>query len=214
MSDASDTNFTRRLQHMQAQQQQEEAAALPMLPPPSAPQVVQCQRCSQLLEVPLQLPPAKKGVQKLRCGKCLRVSRFQVNPADPRFANQLPPKQRAGPIHPGNYWYDDVAGFWGEMGGPCLGIIPPGIDFGVVMPQSCAGGSTRVYVNGRELHHRDLERLMKRGLPGTPDCGYRIEITGNVFDEETGEYLLCLGKLAPSLESRKRGGGMKMPERS
>ena len=45
---------------------------------------VQCQRCNQLLEVPQILPPAKKGVQKLRCGKCLRVSRFRENLVDPR----------------------------------------------------------------------------------------------------------------------------------
>ncbi|XP_043804956.1 protein ENHANCED DISEASE RESISTANCE 4 isoform X2 [Manihot esculenta] len=30
----------------------------------------------------------------------------------------------AGPIHPGQYWYDSRAGFWGAIGGPCLGIIP------------------------------------------------------------------------------------------
>ncbi|CAI5477983.1 unnamed protein product [Closterium sp. Yama58-4] len=385
---------------------------LPMLPPPGSPQVVQCQRCSQLLEVPAALPPAKKGIQKLRCGKCMRVSRFRVNPADPRSAaaaaasaggvsggegfsdnpdvadsgneyqqndymqqqqqqqQQQPPRsprllqglpgaggfgrgmgggmggggggggapplsprmqrpgggfggqqmhnpgqqmnnpgqhgrtpsnadsestvvirqesagrhaagsfyhhmrpesesdlsspvsgaegpsprgpregggmgggggsggeeratyarrvivngepirddyvavveQKAGNIHPGNYWYDQVAGFWGEMGGPCLGIIPPGIEFGTPIPVDCAGGATRVYVNGRELHKKDLDRLMKRGLPSKPNMSYRVEINGSVYDEETGDYLLSLGKLAPSLETRKRGGGMKVPE--
>uniref|UniRef100_A0A7N0UFU1 Zinc-ribbon domain-containing protein n=1 Tax=Kalanchoe fedtschenkoi TaxID=63787 RepID=A0A7N0UFU1_KALFE len=30
----------------------------------------------------------------------------------------------AGPIQPGNYWYDFRAGFWGVIAGPCLGIIP------------------------------------------------------------------------------------------
>ncbi|KAL8118960.1 hypothetical protein AgCh_016450 [Apium graveolens] len=30
----------------------------------------------------------------------------------------------AGLIQPGEYWYDSRAGFWGVMGGPCLGIIP------------------------------------------------------------------------------------------
>ncbi|XVF73054.1 hypothetical protein PTKIN_Ptkin12aG0170700 [Pterospermum kingtungense] len=33
-------------------------------------------------------------------------------------------EKRAGPIHPGQYWYDSRAGFWGILGGPCLGIIP------------------------------------------------------------------------------------------
>ncbi|GJP54032.1 hypothetical protein CLOM_g13141 [Closterium sp. NIES-68] len=121
-------------------------------------------------------------------------------------------EQRAGPIHPGNFWYDQIAGFWGEMGGPCLGIIPPGIEFGTPIPVDCAGGATRVYVNGRELHKKDLDRLMKRGLPSKPNMSYRVEINGSVYDEETGDYLLSLGKLAPSLETRKRGGGMKVPE--
>ncbi|KAG1346480.1 putative protein ENHANCED DISEASE RESISTANCE 4 [Cocos nucifera] len=30
----------------------------------------------------------------------------------------------AGPVYPGEYWYDYRAGFWGVMGHPCLGIIP------------------------------------------------------------------------------------------
>ncbi|XP_038724373.1 protein ENHANCED DISEASE RESISTANCE 4-like isoform X2 [Tripterygium wilfordii] len=30
----------------------------------------------------------------------------------------------AGPIQPGDYWYDSRSGFWGVTGQPCLGIIP------------------------------------------------------------------------------------------
>ncbi|XP_038709026.1 uncharacterized protein LOC120003938 isoform X2 [Tripterygium wilfordii] len=33
-------------------------------------------------------------------------------------------EKRAGPIQPGQYWYDFRAGFWGVIGGPCRGIIP------------------------------------------------------------------------------------------
>jgi hypothetical protein len=33
-------------------------------------------------------------------------------------------EEYAGGIHPGSYWYDFRAGFWGVMGGPCLGMIP------------------------------------------------------------------------------------------
>ncbi|KAA8516150.1 hypothetical protein F0562_019329 [Nyssa sinensis] len=47
----------------------------------------------------------------------------------------------AGPVHPGQYWYDFRAGFWGVMGGPCRGIIPPFIEeFNYPMPEDCAGG--------------------------------------------------------------------------
>ncbi|XP_024010841.1 uncharacterized protein LOC18015747 isoform X2 [Eutrema salsugineum] len=33
-------------------------------------------------------------------------------------------EKQAGPIRPGNYWYDYRAGFWGIMGSQCLGILP------------------------------------------------------------------------------------------
>ncbi|KAM7531385.1 hypothetical protein LguiB_034795 [Lonicera macranthoides] len=105
----------------------------------------------------------------------------------------------AGPIQPGEYWYDFRAGFWGVMGQPCLGIIPPCIEeFDHPMPENCGAGNTGVFVNGRELHQRDLDLLCGRGLPTTGDKSYVIEISGRVLDEDTGEELDSLGKLAPT----------------
>ncbi|XP_057980029.1 protein ENHANCED DISEASE RESISTANCE 4-like [Malania oleifera] len=116
----------------------------------------------------------------------------------------------AGPIHPGQYWYDFQAGFWGVMGGPCLGIIPPFIEeFNYPMPENCAGGNTGVFVNGRELHQKDLDLLSSRGLPSDRDRSYIIEISGKVLDEDSGEELDSLGKLAPTVEKVKHGFGMK-----
>ncbi|XP_061349880.1 uncharacterized protein LOC133295099 isoform X2 [Gastrolobium bilobum] len=118
----------------------------------------------------------------------------------------------AGPIQPGNYWYDFRAGFWGVMGGPCLGIIPPFIEeFNYPMPDKCAGGNTGVFVNGRELHQKDLDLLSRRGLPHDNDRSYIVEISGRVLDEDTGEELDSLGKLAPTVEKAKHGFGMKVP---
>ncbi|XP_031403145.1 protein ENHANCED DISEASE RESISTANCE 4 [Punica granatum] len=118
----------------------------------------------------------------------------------------------AGPIHPGNYWYDSRAGFWGAMGGPCLGIIPPNIEeFNYPMLDNCAGGNTGVFVNGRELHKQDLDLLATRGLPTDSNRSYLIEVSGRVWDEDTGEELDCLGKLAPTVEKVKHGFGMKVP---
>ncbi|XP_028791958.1 protein ENHANCED DISEASE RESISTANCE 4 [Neltuma alba] len=118
----------------------------------------------------------------------------------------------AGPIQPGSYWYDFRAGFWGVMGGPCLGIIPPHIEeFSYPMPENCAGGNTGVFVNGRELHQKDLNLLAGRGLPTERDRSYIIEISGRVLDEDTGGELDCLGKLAPTVEKVKHGFGMKPP---
>ncbi|KAK9279438.1 hypothetical protein L1049_013117 [Liquidambar formosana] len=119
----------------------------------------------------------------------------------------------AGPIQPGQYWYDFRAGFWGVMGGPCLGIIPPSIEeFDYPMPESCAGGNTGVFVNGRELHKKDFNLLASRGLPTGRDKSYIIEISGRVLDEDSGEELDSLGKLAPTVEKVKHGFGMKVPK--
>ncbi|XP_074327745.1 uncharacterized protein LOC141665657 isoform X1 [Apium graveolens] len=118
----------------------------------------------------------------------------------------------AGPIQPGQYWYDSRAGFWGIMGGPCLGIIPPFIEeFSYPIPEDCAGGNTGVYVNGRELHQKDLILLGNRGLPTERDRSYIIEMSGRVLDEDSGEELDSLGKLAPTVEKAKHGFGMKPP---
>ncbi|XP_028794763.1 protein ENHANCED DISEASE RESISTANCE 4 [Neltuma alba] len=118
----------------------------------------------------------------------------------------------AGPIQPGNYWYDIHAGFWGVMGGPCLGIIMPSIEeFNYPMPENCSGGTTGVFVNGRELHQKDLDLLAGRGLPLARDRSYIIDISGRIHDEDTGEELDGLGKLAPTVEKVKHGFGMKLP---
>ncbi|KAJ9706140.1 hypothetical protein PVL29_001615 [Vitis rotundifolia] len=108
-------------------------------------------------------------------------------------------EKQAGPVQPGEYWYDFRAGFWGVMGQPCLGIIPPFIEeFNCSMPEDCSSGNTGVFVNGRELHQKDLDLLASRGLPTTRDKSYIIEISGRVLDEDTGEELDSLGKLAPT----------------
>ncbi|KAL0447787.1 UNVERIFIED_CONTAM: protein ENHANCED DISEASE RESISTANCE 4 [Sesamum latifolium] len=94
----------------------------------------------------------------------------------------------AGPIQPGEYWYDKQAGFWGVMGHPCLGIIMPNIEeFNYPLPENCSAGNTGVFVNGRELNQKDLDLLASRGLPITRNRSYLIEITGKVIDEQTGK---------------------------
>uniref|UniRef100_A0A0E0JLA9 Uncharacterized protein n=1 Tax=Oryza punctata TaxID=4537 RepID=A0A0E0JLA9_ORYPU len=108
-------------------------------------------------------------------------------------------EKKAGPVEPGSYWYDYRAGFWGVMGRECIGIIPPFIrEFNYPMASNCASGDTGVFVNGRELHQRDLDLLVGRGLPRISGKSYSVEISGNVTDEETGKKLRSLGKLAPT----------------
>jgi len=71
-------------------------------------------------------------------------------------------------------------------------------EFNYPMPEKCADGNTNVFVNGRELHQRDLDLLSSRGLPTDTDRSYVIEISGRVLDEDSGQELECLGKLAPT----------------
>ncbi|KAJ0049382.1 hypothetical protein Pint_15022 [Pistacia integerrima] len=119
----------------------------------------------------------------------------------------------AGPIEPGDYWYDFRAGFWGVVGQPCSGILIPFIEeFDYPMPENCAAGNTGVFVNGRELHQTDLDLLASRGLPITRDKSYIVEFSGRVVDEDSGKELDNLGKLAPTVEKIKRGFGMRVPK--
>ncbi|KAM3413163.1 hypothetical protein ACQJBY_004375 [Aegilops geniculata] len=122
-------------------------------------------------------------------------------------------EKKAGPVSPGSYWYDQRAGFWGVMGHECSGIIPPFIkEFSYSMPKNCAGGTTGVLVNGRELHQKDFDLLVKRGLQRLSEKSYTVDISGNVIDATTGDKLRSLGKLAPTIEKMKRGFGMHVPE--
>ncbi|KAK9716657.1 hypothetical protein RND81_06G248300 [Saponaria officinalis] len=119
----------------------------------------------------------------------------------------------AGKIHPGEYWYDPKAGFWGVMGHQCLGIIPPSIkEFSAPMPENCSKGDSAVYVNGRELNKRDMGLLARRGLPTTKDRRYVVDISGRVLDEDTRDFIVNLGRLAPSVERKKCGFGMEVPQ--
>ncbi|KAF0932053.1 hypothetical protein E2562_007858 [Oryza meyeriana var. granulata] len=122
------------------------------------------------------------------------VNGFPISDRAVRKAEKL-----AGEICPGDYWYDYRAGFWGVMGRPCLGMIPPYIpEFNYPMPKNCGGGNTGIFINGRELHQKDLDLLVSRGLSDSPGRSYIVENSGKVSDEVSGEELYGLGKLAPT----------------
>jgi len=80
-----------------------------------------------------------------------------------------------------------------------LGWVQPFIEeLNFPLARHCSHGKTGVLVNGRELHHEDLERLKKRGLPGTPGKAYNVDIDGRLTEETTGIELKGLGRLAPT----------------
>ncbi|XP_062179031.1 uncharacterized protein LOC133883675 [Phragmites australis] len=135
------------------------------------------------------------------------INGFPISDRAVRKAEKL-----AGTVCPGDYWYDYRAGFWGVMGQPCFGMIPPYIpEFNYPMPKNCAGGNTGISINGRELHQKDLDLLVARGLSDSPGRSYIVENSGKVSDETTGEELYGLGKLAPTVEKMRRGFGMRVP---
>lgn len=62
---------------------------------------------------------------------------------------------------PGRYWYDKVSGAWGLEGGPMLGVFYPGLVLGGPLRADASRGRTGVFVNGRELHQRDVDALSR-----------------------------------------------------
>ncbi|CAI5983738.1 unnamed protein product [Closterium sp. NIES-64] len=119
-------------------------------------------------------------------------------------------ERRIGTIEPGSYWYDCRAGFWGPVGGPAFGVTPAFMrEFGMQPMQSdCSGGKTKVFVNGRELHKKDLVTLMKRGFPDTPGARYTLDADGTVCNE-AGRHLFAMGKL---MVDKKKGMYMVKPQ--
>jgi hypothetical protein len=68
-------------------------------------------------------------------------------------------------LAPGRYWYDRNSGLWGYELGPVQGQIAPGLRLGgTLSPRASVGdraGITGVFVNGRELHPRELDSLRR-----------------------------------------------------
>lgn len=78
-------------------------------------------------------------------------------------------------------------------------LLQPFIEeFSHPMTDNCAAGNTDVFVNGRELNKRDLELLVRRGLPRDKNRSYIVDISGRILDGDSGEELKSLGKLAPT----------------
>jgi hypothetical protein len=102
-------------------------------------------------------------------------------------------------IADGRYWYDRATGAWGVEGGPCLGLVLPGLAVGGALRADASGGGTGVFVNGRELHRLDVAALMRftAVYPGR----YWLDAHGN-GGPEGGPMMFNLYVLA-----RQAGGG-------
>ena len=73
-----------------------------------------------------------------------------------------------GEVYHGNYWYDSKTGVWGTKCGPGQGIGAAGLELGGTLKKNASCGTTRVYINGRELHIRDLAALQYLSGPIAP----------------------------------------------
>ena len=82
----------------------------------------------------------------------------------------------------GRYWYDAKCGAWGKEGEPGAGLIFPGLDLPGPMPADISGGTTGIFINGRELHVQEqlaLQQLLGETRPGR----YWLDAQGNLGRE-------------------------------
>jgi hypothetical protein len=101
-----------------------------------------------------------------------------------------------------NYWYDVSIGAWGAQGGPTLGFIAPGLTLAGTLQPNASGGGTGVFVNGRELHAVDVQRL--NGLVGNVIPGrWWVDAQGNFGPEGWP----MVGNLFMLARARLSGGG-------
>ena len=64
---------------------------------------------------------------------------------------------------PGRFWYDRINGSWGREGGPAEGFIHAGLKLGGPLRPDASHGDTGVFINGRQLHRVDVQRLSLLG---------------------------------------------------
>lgn len=119
-------------------------------------------------------------------------------------------EKMAGTIIPdGDYWYDQVSGATGVMGGPCSGFLPAGLELAGPLPADASNGNTGVFVNGRQLHSIDVMNLNQILILGGAQClpgRWTIDAYGNL-GPEGGIPLVNLVQLAMAGANQGTGGG-------
>jgi hypothetical protein len=113
-------------------------------------------------------------------------------------------------IPDGDYWYDPVCGAAGAWGGPALAFLPAGLPLGGAVPAQASGGGdgrvSGVFVNGRELHPRDVQVLTQiYGVAPQPGR-YWVDAAGNA-GHEGGPAFVNLIQAARQRSGGGAGGG-------
>jgi hypothetical protein len=94
-----------------------------------------------------------------------------------------------------------MSGLWGLQGGPAQGQIAPWLSLGGPLRADASGGTTRVFVNGRELHAIDVQRL--RQVFGTVQPGRFWMTADGIGGPEGGPPTFNIGASG----ARGSGGG-------
>lgn len=118
----------------------------------------------------------------------------------------MSPQQLQGAQIPaGRYWYDPASGLWGLEGGPAAGFIQAGLELGQ-MSADASGGTTGVYVNGRNLHQQDLMGLQQLLQTVVQPGNYWLDHMGNM-GVQGGPALVNLVQVARAQSGGGNGGG-------
>jgi len=106
---------------------------------------------------------AAVGAESPASTRPIRFNGRALNESDTRVLAELE-RVGGGRLPDGDYWYDRRCGAWGIWGGPGVRFTVPGLDLGGPLPSNASGGGrgtlTGVFVNGRELHPVDVQRLV------------------------------------------------------
>lgn len=123
-------------------------------------------------------------------------------------------------IPPGRYWYDRRSGLYGEMGGPALGQLRPGLpvpgELSARASRGRAGRATGIFWNGREVHPK--EAALWATLVGPAARGRFWLAPNGTFGQVGGPPLGNLGQLyamrASALAAARRRPGRPNGPRS
>ncbi len=105
------------------------------------------------------------------------------------------------PPVPGNYWYDSKTGWFGIIGGPPMGALKPGFNWGPI-PENASNGNSGVYINGRHLSQMEVQFYATRYGFQMPPGRYWMDAQGNAGVE---------GGKQPAAKAEQRQAKVQQP---
>jgi hypothetical protein len=83
----------------------------------------------------------------------------------------------------GRFWYDNLSGATGRDGRGTGGFLVPGLNLGGPLQPDASGGTTGVFVNGRELTGGEVSFLQSILRSTIPQGRYWLDGAGNAGPE-------------------------------